>query len=112
MSIRNYPIFTSSLTEPIGSQAGDTWLDLSSNIVKQRIYVNNRTASWVTLFPITSTGDLIIGNGPNSATRLPIGANTHVLTSNGTTATWAAIPGGGGSVTTGKSIAMAIVFGG
>jgi hypothetical protein len=33
---------------------------------------------------------LIIGNGTNSATRLAIGANTYVLTSNGTTATWQA----------------------
>jgi hypothetical protein len=49
------------------------------------------------LSPITSTGDLIIGNGTNSATRLPIGASTYVLTSNGTTATWAAPSGGGSS---------------
>lgn len=40
--------------------------------------------------PITSTGDLIIGNGTNSETRLPIGANRTVLTSNGTTASWQA----------------------
>jgi hypothetical protein len=46
------------------------------------------------LSPITTTGDLIIGNGTNSATRLAIGASTYVLTSNGTTATWAA--GGSG----------------
>jgi Right handed beta helix region len=52
------------------------------------------------LSPITSTGDLIIGNGVNSATRLPIGANTYVLTSNGTTATWAAPSGGGGGTVT------------
>jgi hypothetical protein len=40
---------------------------------------------------------LIIGNGTNSATRLGIGANTYVLTSNGTTASWSAPTGGGGS---------------
>ena len=51
------------------------------------------------LSPITTTGDLIIGNGTNSATRLPIGSNTYVLTSNGTTATWAAASGGGATVT-------------
>jgi hypothetical protein len=45
------------------------------------------------LSPITATGDLIIGNGTNSATRLAIGANTYVLTSNGTTASWAASTG-------------------
>jgi hypothetical protein len=47
------------------------------------------------LSPITTTGDLIVGNGTNSATRLGIGANGLVLTSNGTTATWSA---GGASV--------------
>ena len=46
------------------------------------------------LSPITTTGDLIIGNGTNSATRLGIGANTYVLTSNGTTASWQAPSGG------------------
>ena len=46
------------------------------------------------LSPVTTTGDLIIGNGTNSAARLAIGANGYVLTSNGTTATWAASTGG------------------
>jgi len=53
------------------------------------------TAAFNALSPITTTGDLIIGNGTNSATRLGIGANGLVLTSDGTTATWAA--GGGGA---------------
>ena len=44
------------------------------------------------LSPITTAGDLIIGNGTNSATRLGIGSNNYVLTSNGTTASWAAVP--------------------
>ena len=39
---------------------------------------------------------MFIGNGTISATRLAIGANTYVLTSNGTTASWVA-PSGGGS---------------
>lgn len=46
------------------------------------------------LSPITTTGDLIIGNGTNSATRLGIGTNGYVLTSNGTTAVWQASTGG------------------
>ena len=56
-------------------------------------------ASFNALSPVTSTGDLIIGNGTNSATRLAIGANSYVLTSNGTTATWAAASSGSGTVT-------------
>jgi hypothetical protein len=51
-------------------------------------------AAFNALSPITSTGDLIIGNGANSATRLAIGTNGYVLTSNGTTASWAASTGG------------------
>ena len=47
------------------------------------------------LSPITTTGDLIVGNGTNSATRLAIGANGYLLTSNGTTATWTAAPSTG-----------------
>src|SRR6185295_5298781 len=39
--------------------------------------------------PLTTLGDLIIGGSSGTPTRLPIGANTYVLTSNGTTASWA-----------------------
>ena len=66
------------------------------------------SAAFNALSPVTTTGDLILGNGTNSATRLGIGADTYVLTSNGTTASWA-LPSGG--ISTGKSIAMAMIFG-
>lgn len=50
--------------------------------------------------PITSTGDLMVGNGTNSSTRLAIGSSGQCLTSNGTTAVWGACgAGGGGTVT-------------
>jgi hypothetical protein len=52
------------------------------------------SAAFNALSPITSTGDLILGNGSNSATRLAIGTNGYVLTSNGTTASWAAATSG------------------
>ena len=54
-------------------------------------------AAFNALSPITTTGDLIIGNGTNSATRLGIGSNGYVLTSNGTTAAWQASGGGSSS---------------
>jgi hypothetical protein len=53
------------------------------------------SAAFNALSPVTSTGDLIIGNGTNSATRLAIGANGYLLTSNGTTASWVAAPASG-----------------
>jgi hypothetical protein len=58
------------------------------------------SAAFNALSPITTTGDLIIGNGTNSTTRLPIGATSgYVLTSNGTTASWSP-PTAIGGVTT------------
>lgn len=45
------------------------------------------------LSPITSAGDLILGNGANSATRLAIGSSGTVLASNGTTASWQSLQG-------------------
>lgn len=57
------------------------------------------SAAFNALSPVTSTGDLILGNGVNSSTRLPIGANNYVLTSNGTTAVWAVASGSGATIT-------------
>jgi hypothetical protein len=57
------------------------------------------SAAFNALSPITSTGDLIIGNGSNSATRLAIGTTAgYVLTTNGTTASWQPSTGGVASV--------------
>jgi len=53
------------------------------------------SAAFNALSPITTTGDLIIGTGVNTASRLAIGSNGYLLTSNGTTASWAAAPAGG-----------------
>ena len=53
------------------------------------------SAAFNALSPITSTGDLIIGTGVNTASRLAIGTNGYILTSNGTTATWSAPPATG-----------------
>ena len=50
------------------------------------------SAAFNALSPVTTTGDLILGNGTNSATRLPIGANGYLLTSSGTTASWQPAP--------------------
>jgi hypothetical protein len=52
---------------------------------------NAKAAGFNALSPITSTGDLIIGTGVNTSSRLPISATVgHVLTSTGTTASWQA----------------------
>lgn len=67
------------------------------------------SAAFNALSPVTTAGDLILGDGTNSATRLPIGANTYLLTSNGTTASWQAPPAAG--VSQAKATALAMIFG-
>jgi hypothetical protein len=82
-----------------------TGVDLTSQVTGTLPIANGGTgqttasAAFNALSPVTSTGDLIIGNGANSSTRLPIGANNYVLTSNGTTATWAVASGSGATIT-------------
>lgn len=77
-----------------------TGLPLSTGVTGTLAISNGGTgqttasAAFNALSPITNTGDLIIGNGTNSATRLGIGTSGYVLTSNGTTAAWAASTGG------------------
>ena len=56
-------------------------------------------AAFNALSPITTTGDLIVGNGANSATRLGIGSTGQVLTVSGGTATWVTPTTGGGTIT-------------
>lgn len=48
--------------------------------------------------PMTTRGDIIIRNAANATARLGVGANTYVLTSDGTDVSWAAPSGGGSSV--------------
>ena len=69
------------------------------------------SAAFNALSPITTTGDLILGNGTNSATRLGIGTNGYVLTSNGTTATWAAATGGVSQIVAGTNVTISPVGG-
>ena len=77
-----WPTFNQNTT---GTAAGlSTTLAIGSGGTGQ----TTASAAFNALSPITTTGDLIIGNGSNSATRLAIGANSTVLTSNGTTASW------------------------
>jgi hypothetical protein len=91
-------IVTSSLTA-VGTIATGVWNGTAIAIANGGTGQTTASAAFNALSPITTTGDLIIGNGTNSATRLAIGANTYVLTSNGTTASWQAAAGGGTQAT-------------
>jgi len=89
---------TNTLDYP-GSITSATWNGVAVAINRGGTGQSTAAAGFNALSPITSTGDLIIGNGTNSATRLAIGTSGYVLTSNGTTATWSASTGGVTSVT-------------
>ena len=84
---------TNTLDYP-GSITSATWNGNAVAINKGGTGQTTASAAFNALSPVTTTGDLIIGNGTNSATRLGIGTNGYVLTSNGTTATWSASTGG------------------
>lgn len=69
----------------------------------QKMQASHDNSSWFDLGagftdPMTTRGDIIIRNSSNVTDRLAIGADTYVLTSDGTDVSWAAA-GGGATVT-------------
>ncbi len=52
------------------------------------------------LSPMSAAGDVILGGASGTGTRLAIGSNTFVLTSNGTTASWASNAAAAAATTT------------
>jgi hypothetical protein len=82
--------------------------ELALNVADGKLYFNKSGVITVlaTQAIAAVTLPVSIANGGTGLTT--IGANGTVLTSNGTTASWAATSGG---ITTGKSIAMAMIFG-
>ena len=91
--------------------------ELAINITDGKLFYKDNTGTVKTLATAANTnislpssiatGGLIVGNGTNTTAAVAIGANGYVLTSNGTTAAWAASSG----VSAGKSIALAMIFG-
>ena len=99
--------------DPSAPTDGDLWYDSTAEELTARI--NGATvalgagggggdittdAAWA------AAGDLIVATGNNTAAVLSIGTSTYVLTSNGTTATWAAPSGGSGTATLARWTAL------
>jgi hypothetical protein len=95
--------WTTNTLNYAGSITGATWNGTAVGVLYGGTGQTTASAGFNALSPITTTGDLIIGNGTNSATRLGIGTNGYVLTSNGTTATWSASTGGVTSFSAGST---------
>jgi hypothetical protein len=72
----------------VGTITTGTWSATAIATTKGGTGATSAAAGFNNLSPVTTTGDLIIGNGSNSSTRLGIGSNNTSLTSNGTTASW------------------------
>jgi hypothetical protein len=97
----NSTLITLSALSLPGSQVTGNISGNAANVTGTVAILNGGTgqttasAAFNALSPITTTGDLILGTGVNTASRLAIGSNGYLLTSNGTTASWAAAPAGG-----------------
>ena len=93
--------------------------ELAINITDGKLFYKDNTGTVKTLATAANTnislpssiatGGLIVGNGTNTTAAVAIGANGYVLTSNGTTATWAA-PAASGA-TKGQAITFSLIFG-
>lgn len=106
-----HPLTAAGTGLTVAHAAGVDTIALSTPVSIANGGTNGATASagFNNLSPITTTGDLILGTGTNTAGRLAIGTNTQVLTSNGTTASWVT-PSGGGSVTSFSSGNLSPLF--
>jgi len=72
-----------------GSVSTGAWQGTAVGVAYGGTGQTTASAGFNALSPVTSTGDLIVGNGTNSSTRLGIGSTGQVLTVAGGTAVWA-----------------------
>ena len=84
----NTAVTTLSSLASVGTITTGTWNATAIGISYGGTGQTTASAAFNALSPVTTTGDLIIGNGTNSSTRLGIGTSGYVLTSSGTTASW------------------------
>ena len=89
----------------IGTITTGVWNGTTIAIANGGTGATSATAAFTALSPITTQGDIIIGQAGGAPGRLAIGANTYVLTSNGTTAGWSA-PFGAATAVSGAAVTI------
>ncbi len=92
----NESLFQLSATGNVsmGTITAGTWNGTTIAVANGGTGQTSASAAFNALAPATSTGGLILATGSNTYGNLAIGSNGTVLTSNGTTASWAAAAGG------------------
>lgn len=93
----NTAVTTLSSLASIGTITSGTWNGTAIGLSYGGTGQTTKAAAFDALSPMTTAGDIILGGASGTGTRLAIGTNAYVLTSNGTTATWAAAAGGSGT---------------
>jgi hypothetical protein len=91
-------------TPSSGTLTNATGLPLSTGVTGTLPATNGGTAQ-----STYTTGDLLYASATNTLSKLGIGSTGQVLTVSGGVPAWAT--GGGGGISTGKAIAMAMIFG-
>jgi len=82
----------------VGNPAAPGTINASLLLTHDRaLFLNQQLPA---LTPITTQGDMIVGDATGNAIRLPIGSSAQVLTVSGSTAIWETPAGGGGAATT------------
>ena len=104
-----YILFNNTNTSIVVKVSGQTGVTIQSG-KKAIVYNNGTDVIEVANAPVTEAGTQTLTNKTltNPTITPPGGTSGYVLTSDGTTSSWQPASGG---ITTGKSIAMAMIFG-
>jgi len=113
-SASSVPVFVTNAQGQVTSVT-NTAISIAGSAITGTVAIANggtgqssQTAAFDALSPTTTKGDLIVSNGTDNI-RIPVGADTYVLTADSTQASglaWAAAGGGGGGLTQAQALKL------